>query len=315
MSAVVYAWNTMAGVATLVEAAARYSPVRLTQGRMLPSRRASSIQVTKAQELLAQRGVLALAARRLEPEAVRAWHASAIATQATIYSLDGYYEESAKIESGREAHLWRGVARRLYEGEGARDEGVWGAFEDLRRYAEAERRVHAFDPIDIREFGSILTLKCADVRIARSLVWCHDSRSVDVRERRFWCAYDECWELIEDLEDLDEDGRDWNFNFWLYPFMVGRSADEGVSAVGALLHRKVAALDEISTSLPGAVRTACRDALLRTFERAHWARLAYGRVSAAVRSGAVERFDMRPQDRAIAQRDVGTAAHIAGTLR
>src|SRR5207244_974042 len=99
------------------------------------------------------------------------------------------------------APLWNAVTNYLVASPAAVGPSGWAAFEDLRCYADVERRLHAFDEIDMREFGAILSLKCADVRIGRDLVWSYCRRSIGSAENTFWRLYDQCWELIEDLED------------------------------------------------------------------------------------------------------------------
>lgn len=249
--------------------------------------------VAKAQALLMQREVIPVAHSELDPDAFADWAREAAAVQEAIYRIDLYYERSAQIEAVTEAPMRSVVERRLCAGPGVGSPGIWSAFDDLRRYADAEHRVHVMDPIDSREFGTILSLKCADVRIARTLIWSYSRRALGAGEIAFWNLYDQCWELIEDLEDLDEDGKDWNFNFWLYPFMSGGSAVAGVESVAGLLRRKLVELQDAHQRLPTGSRPLYQGRLARTLSTAAAVERLRGRVLAAIAAGNVVPFAER----------------------
>src|SRR5258706_185727 len=103
--------------------------------------------------------------------------------------------------------MWELVQSRIRESNASSSFSVWKSFSELRRYGQVEARIHAFDLIDPREFAWIASLKTADVRMARALIWsylCTPPQSV----LNFWMTFDECGELIEDLDDVAEDGRD-----------------------------------------------------------------------------------------------------------
>jgi hypothetical protein len=249
--------------------------------------------VAKAQALLMQRQVIPAADSELDPDAFAAWFREAVTIQEAIYRIDLYYEGSARIEAVTEAPLWSAVERLLCVGLAAASPHIWAALEDLRRYADAERRVHTMDPIDFREFGTILSLKCADVRIARTLIWSYTGRALGAAEIAFWSLYDQCWELIEDFEDLDEDGKDWNFNFWLYPFRSGRSAIAGVESVAGLLRRKLVELRDVYQRLPSSAMPRYQGRLARTLSTAKTVERRRGRVFAAIAGGNVTPFAER----------------------
>lgn len=223
----------------------------------------------KAVALFEQRRIGCFAAAYLEKDVHEQWRRHAIALQAAIYSLDSYYEGTPTIEPLQTRPLWQQVELLLPHGPLHTDLVLEG-FDDLRRYASAEDRIHAFDTIDHRECPSILQHKCADVRMARSLVWHfaalgpRSSASVF-----FWQRFDECRELIEDLQDLHEDGRDWNFNFWLYWYMAGLDIERGLTYITGILRRKLHDLESAYARL-GSIEQAL-----------HW-----GDVKRTMRDGA-----------------------------
>jgi hypothetical protein len=106
-------------------------------------------------------------------------------------------------------------------------------------------------------------------------------------------GYDECWELIEDLADLDEDGEDWNFNFWLYPFMSGQSATLGVESVTELLLHKLNGLQNACQRLPINSMPLYKRLLARTLSTAKTVVHHRGRVFAAIARGSVMPFANR----------------------
>lgn len=218
---------------------------------------------TKIHALFEHRRVRLLA-RELDAESFAVWEKEATVIQQAIYVLDTYYETSPNLLQACEAPMWQGVINAITASRGSADAIVWSAFAALQRYATVERRIHAFDSIDVQEFGRVVDLKCADVRIARALIWDHAGQYPDRAEMAFWNLYDQCWELIEDVLDLDEDGGDWNFNFWLYLLMSGQAPDGGVVEVAALLERKLSELEELSMTARPHLRRLCHEELSRT---------------------------------------------------
>lgn len=270
----------------------------LAVDRRPPKIWAPSVQVSpspsrsfdKTLALFQGRLVLSLARMHLDPDAFAEWFRHACSVQQAIYDIDHYYERSACIEIGLEAPLWSDVERHLRMGTATPGMTVWSAFQDLRRYADAERRLHALDVIDPREFERLLLLKCSDVRIARALIWSYGGHMPVPSECHFWSVYDQCWELIEDLQDLHEDGRDWNFNFWLYSFMAGQSAEEGIGAATELLKRKVSELQAAYCRLPSASVYRYRGSLDATVLAANTAAHQHGLVLAFIAAGRAIRF-------------------------
>ena len=88
---------------------------------------------------------------------------------------------------------------------------------------------------------------------------------------RYWEIYDEAWELIEDLVDIGEDGRDWNFNFWLYTFMAGGSGSAGVIGAANVLVRKLRALECSYSDLSTSQRASFAPSFRRTLTSGEWA--------------------------------------------
>ncbi len=252
--------------------------------------RGLSSALDKTLALFQARLVLPLARTQLDPNAFDEWFAHACSVQQAIYEIDHYYERSALIENDTEAALWKDVDRHVASGAAVPGALVFSALHDLRCYAEAELRLHVLDPIDPREFDTILRLKCSDVRMARGLIWSYGRHVPGVSECRFWSLYDQCWELIEDLEDLDEDGRDWNFNFWLYLFMSGRSAPIGVDSAARLLRRKLAELEDAGNRVPTGIRSLCQAALTRTLSAGEAAERLRGLALKAITNGHVVPF-------------------------
>jgi hypothetical protein len=137
-----------------------------------------------------------------------------------------------------------------------------------------------------------LSLKCSDVRVARGLISSYSGRFIGAAEAAFWRSYDECWELIEDLEDLAEDGGDWNFNFWLYSFMSGGSADRGVAVVSDLLRRGLVDLQSISSRVCATPPLAAQ-AVNHTLRAGDMVLRNRGRVFAAIAAGSVTPYPDR----------------------
>ena len=110
-----------------------------------------------------------------------------------------------------------------------------------------------------------MSLKSSDVAIARALIWSY-GRTPARGVLDFWSCFDQCGELIEDLADITEDGRDWNFNFLLYSYMAKR--DVGWSIIGAsqTLRRKLLALEDAYMRLPDAERRMFASVLRHTLQ-------------------------------------------------
>ncbi len=244
----------------------------------------------KSYLLLKQRGVIGTAQSELEPGAFEDWLNAALIIQSSIYMIDSLYENETTIDTIIEKPMWKKVLQNISESEGSHNCDIGIAFEDLQRYADAERRIHAFDLIDSREFESILTLKCSDVRISRSLIWNYSKCNIGKRERNFWSVHDQCWELIEDLQDISEDGKDWNFNFWLYTFMAGHSANDGIRVVEQLLEFKAIILENIFISLPNSINPIYKIALESTFNAIYKVKSDIYKIFIAIKSGKVIRF-------------------------
>jgi hypothetical protein len=217
----------------------------------------------KTDELFHVRLVDPLAQAVLDPNEYHHWLSSAIAIQDAIYQIDSYYESHRTLSLPNEQPMWECVDSRIRGSNGSSSFAVWRSFSDLRRYGQVEARIHSFDLIDAREFADIASLKTADVRIARALIWSYlatPSQSlVD-----FWTTFDECGELIEDLADIKEDGRDWNFNFWLYTYMAKGNVTQSLIGASQTLRNRLAALEEAYSKLPNVDRDACGGALRQT---------------------------------------------------
>jgi hypothetical protein len=244
---------------------------------------------SKSYDLFAKRGVIALAHCLLSREKYEEWFGQALSLQLTIYGLDLYYEGHAKIRSAEEDLLWERVERELRSGWRPNNDLLWESFADVQLYADVERRIHEGDPIDLREFAYIARLKCADVRMARGLIWMFNGE-VDPRALRYYGIYDQCWELIEDVFDIEEDGVDWNFNFWLYAFMAGKDPKVGISAARQVLWLKVAELEEAYSRLPSQLSDAMSGSYHSTILAATLAGRCRRRVFAAISRGRVVRF-------------------------
>lgn len=245
--------------------------------------------LSKSYDLFAKRSVLGLAQFWLSPEEYEEWLARALSLQLTIYGLDLYYEGRATLRSAEEGPLWERVEHELRRERRNHDDLLWAGFADLQSYADVETRIHQFDSIDLREFASIARLKCADVRMARGLIWTF-SGPAEPRLLRYWEIYDQCWELIEDVLDIKEDGADWNFNFWLYSFMAGNDPMAGVTASCRVLWLKVAELEEAYSRLPSGLSGTLAGSLHATSLAATLARRCWRRVCTAISHGRVLRF-------------------------
>lgn len=243
----------------------------------------------KISSLFRDRGVIRLAEATLAPDEYAHWHATAVDIQTKIYDIDTYYESSTEISVAFQKSLWTSVVSAVTASHGAVDYVVWQSFSDLREYADVELRIHAYDSIDPREFGRIVMLKCSDVAIARALICCYNRRA-GRSTREFWSCFDQCGELIEDLADVAEDGRDWNFNFWLYSYMADRGASSAPEGASATLKRKLSALEEAYAKLPCGERQRL-EGVLRDMLRAGLRTLReFPRVYRVIASGAVKRY-------------------------
>jgi hypothetical protein len=245
--------------------------------------------ISKSYDLFDKRGIVGLAQSWLAPDEYGEWIERALALQVSIYGLDLYYEGRATLRHAEEGALWERIERELNGGRRDNDDLLWESYADLRLYADVETRIHQFDRIDPREFPSIARLKCADVRMARGLIWTLGGHA-HPKVLRYWELYDQCWELIEDVLDIGEDGTDWNFNFWLYSFMAGGRAEEGVFAARAALWRKMAELDDSYRRLPSDVSRAVADSFNSTLAAATVSRRCWPRVLSAITKGRVLRF-------------------------
>lgn len=207
----------------------------------------------KIDALFQGRQVEQLALAVLDKDQYVHWRISATAIQDAIYSIDSYYESHETLSVPTERPMWDAVESRIRASNGSDNFTVWHSFEGLRQYGRIESRIHVFEQIDPRELSHIAGLKASDVRIARELIWSYGT-SVSQSVLDFWASYDECGELIEDLADVKEDGRDWNFNFWLYSYMAGGSVTRSIVGASQALRRKLAALEAAYLMLPDAAR-------------------------------------------------------------
>lgn len=247
--------------------------------------------LTKIQSLFTHRQVIAQARLDLDEDAYKEWLKQATQIQTSIYSIDDYYERSKSIETRVENPMWLATEEHLRANPASGASGIWSAYTDLKYYADAERRIHISDFIDPREFETILPLKCSDVRIARTLIWSYSSKPLSSAEIKFWSLYDQCWELLEDAIDLDEDGKDWNFNFWLYPFMMGGVTVNCVQQVTLLLQRKLHELELACQHLPSNIRPFGEKLYAHTLSCSTVTDHLEKRVIAAVEAGGVKFFE------------------------
>lgn len=244
----------------------------------------------KISALFTYREIFRVAKYTLPKDHLKHWCVTACAIQSHIYQLDFCYEQSEKIQRPEEDLLWSGLENCIRTGEGSRSESLWSGLADLRLYSEVESRIHAFDLIDVREFATVVRLKCADVRMARSLIGFYARSPFSSRLSRFWDLYDQCWELLEDLTDVGEDGLDWNFNFWLYAFMSGQDMLAGCLAAAITLRGKLYQLEQAYCGLPSVEQVHVTQSFRRTVSCGAWWLNRWWLPMRAIRGGIVRRF-------------------------
>lgn len=243
----------------------------------------------KTNELFGRRLVDPLAQALLDKDKYLHWLSSATAIQNAIYRIDSYYESHQALSYSSEQPMWELVQSRIRESNASSSFSVWKSFSELRRYGQVEARIHAFDLIDPREFAWIASLKTADVRMARALIWSY-LRTPPQSVLNFWMNFDECGELIEDLGDIAEDGRDWNFNFWLYSYMAEGNVAKSLLGASRTLGQKLAALEETYRRLPNVERDRCAGALRQTLRAGAAALRRCGIVVDLLAQGMVLRY-------------------------
>jgi hypothetical protein len=243
----------------------------------------------KTKHLFEQRHVSLLARSALDIDSYSHWLSTVTAIQDSIYCVDAYYESNRTLSFSDEWPLWELIRSEIRKSNGSASFSVWSDFSDLRRYGGVEARIHEFDLIDPREFGDIVRLKASDVRMARGLIWSY----VGTPHRavlEFWNTFDECGELIEDLADITEDGKDWNFNFWLYSFMAEGDVQRSHAITSATLRRKLAALEESYANLPSEQQDRCANVFKQTLTAGCLTLKNCGIVDNVVKTGRVIRF-------------------------
>jgi hypothetical protein len=243
----------------------------------------------KSLDLFAKRRVISVAQSHLAPDEYTEWLKRALSLQIRIYAIDLYYEVHKTLNAFEEKPLWSDVESYLRSERRTNDDLLWQAYNDLHSYADVETRIHEFDEIDPREFASIAHLKCCDVRMARALIWTFKP-CIDANVLRYWEIYDQCWELIEDVLDIKEDGTDWNFNFWLYRYMSGEEVTSGIDAASQTLWRKVSELETALKALPAQIAPAIVGSFHSTVLATQVARQSWRRVLQAISCGKVLRF-------------------------
>jgi hypothetical protein len=261
-----------------------------TRQRLIHSTSCDPRLVLKSYDLFQKRRVLELAKSHLSPEAYDEWLARTLSVQLSIYGLDLYYEQCATLCPGEERPLWQQLENELNLDRHPSNEFLWAGFADLQAYAEVESRLHQFEAVDIREFAAVAQLKCADVRMARGFIWSYGSRPSNSRILRYWNLYDQCWELIEDILDIGEDGTDWNFNFWLYSFMAGGDPVASVMASCRVLWMKLAQLEDAYYRLPTEHLSVMAGSFRATSFATTLAKRCQRRVLSAISHGKVLRF-------------------------
>lgn len=218
-----------------------------------------SPNLVKSIELFRNRHVLSLAEKLLPPDSIHEWLAHALSVQLCIYDIDHYFEHTEALSVNRLSLMWETVERVLSRAPGRPNETSWLALARLRRYETMEKRIHATDKIDPREYHQLVSCKISDVAIARALIWSYGKSQRSRREIEFWKKYDEAGEVIEDILDIYEDGNDWNFNFWLYPYMTGSlPLMDGGEIARTFLRRILYELELSQVYLPGYLACSLR---------------------------------------------------------
>jgi hypothetical protein len=256
----------------------------------MPSKLIQSVHSKKIEDLFRNRLVNPLAQEVLDADEYSHWRLSAAAIQEAIYKIDTYYESYRTLYVSTEQPMWESVESRIKESNGHSSFSMWKSFSELRQYGLLEARIHAFDIIDPREFNQIVSLKSSDVAIARALIWSYahtPPRSV----LNFWSCFDQCGELIEDLADVTEDGRDWNFNFWLYSYMAKRGVGESIIGASQTLRQKLSALEDAYMRLPHADRDRCASVMQQTLRAGRRTINQCGIVFELVAHGTILQYD------------------------
>jgi len=223
----------------------------------------SSAQLDKTAELFRARLVTSLARAALNPDEYLHWSSSAFSIQQAIYRIDTYYESHGSLYLPTERPMWELVESRIKGSNGSMCFSVWKSFSELRKYGHVESRIHAADVIDQRELTHIVSLKASDVRIARALIWSY-AATPPPTVLDFWATFDECGELIEDLDDITEDGKDWNFNFWLYSYMAEGNVAKSIAGASQTLRDRLSALEGAFLRLPTGDRYRLANIVRRT---------------------------------------------------
>jgi len=252
-----------------------------------------SFRSEKIEELFRNRLVHLLARSVLDGNDYTHWLSSAAEIQEAIYRIDTYYEANGSLSMPAEQPMWGLVETRIRESNGSSCFSVWKRFSELRQYSHIESRIHAFDMIDPREFAHIVSLKAADVQIARALIWSYGTAPPQ-SVLDFWACFDQCGELIEDLADINEDGGDWNFNFWLYSYMAEGDVARSVIASSQILSRKLSALEEAHMNLPTVEGIRCAEVVQKTLRAGRRALSQCGMVFDLVGRGTILRYGEEP---------------------
>jgi len=205
----------------------------------------------KSLRLFSQRGVLELGRHVLRVERANTWLQHILSIQEAIYRIDDYFEDNKELSYQALKRMWNDVETAISEADVLPIEHCWTSFCRLRLYESTEKRIHEGDLIDPREYQQIVSLKVSDVAIARSLIWSYAGYTPSNQDYRFWSIFDECGELIEDLQDLAEDVACWNFNFWLYTYMAGGPLISGALSAEDTLRQRLHQLELAYSQLSG----------------------------------------------------------------
>ena len=166
----------------------------------------------------------------------------AFAIQSLIYDIDTHFERSERIDKSTIDCIWERIMSEVNRATGGNETAV-AMVAKIQQYQKYEERIHSFDPISVDEFGEIALAKCADVGLARQIIWGINGVNPSVEYRRFCQIYDATMEIIEDAFDIFEDLSDWNLNFWLYhPKFYGSATP--FDSLKALVYRFLADSEE-----------------------------------------------------------------------